>query len=469
MKKCSPAALVGLDVELPTDPATANEGFPPKVGCNHLVCGDCGAGVRHADSRSVPGKYPPSKDVIEALYASSDPASSPYLDASAVNRLSRAYFCRCNWASVNLGGTKSLGDIDAPWECAGHEPHVVEDRESHIAEARKATDALAQAAAAVAVAGGAKIRIVYARGVNPEFGTASELRDCLLASYPDADFFHAPVVDKGGDNVAPAWGWVIELIRMRTDWWSAIGIALQHAVTDGGDLARTAFADLLAEYRDSLVLLRWTAELAATIPDVRARGTGTGWGAPDLRLETIVRDQIAYVAHLKARTEVALLGYGKGGKIIEEPLTNESELRALLEQTAQAGQFPDGENGPWSWLGFELRTHDDWLRSAFARVVSTIDHSNEPQIFAFLDWVSEEQDLWAFEAILQGWYDSPPPWASTAANKKPKGWKRTIRSSHWPEVKTLGDVARQALWRAKKQLATPPVSDLPVLYAPAIS
>ncbi len=317
---------------------------------------------------------------------------------------------------------------------------------------------------------GEKIRIVYARGVNPEFATASELKDNLLASYPDADFFRAPVVDKGGDNVAPAWGWVIELIRMRSDWWPAIGVALQHAVANGGELARTAFADLLAEYRDSLVLLPWTAEMAASMPDVRARGTGTGWGAPDLRLETIVRDQQTYVAHLETTSsEVSLLGYGKGGKLIEAPLTNEADLRALLEQTAQGGQFPDGDKGPWSWLGFELRTRPDWLRNAFSRVVTTLDHSNEPQVFAFLDWVSEEQDLRLFEPVLESWYQKPLAWATTAANKKPKGWKRTIRSSHWPEVQTLGDVARQALWRAKKQIATPPVVDLPQLFGPSIS
>jgi hypothetical protein len=168
-------------------------------------------------------------------------------------------------------------------------------------------------------------------------------------------------------------------------------------------------------------------------------------------------------------SEVALLGYGKGKNLIEGPLTNEADLLALLEQTAEAGQFPDGENGPWSWLGFELRTHGVWLRSAFHRCVATLDPANEPHVFAFLDWVSEEQDLWSFEAILESWYAKPLAWAKTAANKKPKGWKRTIRSSHWPEVITLGDVARQALWRAQKQLSTPPLVDLPVLYGPKIS
>jgi hypothetical protein len=312
---------------------------------------------------------------------------------------------------------------------------------------------------------GPKIRILYGRGVNPEFATAKELRDSLLASYPAADFFKAPVVEMPGvDNVASAWGWVVQLIRMRTDWWPAIAIALQHAVKDGGDLARTAFADLLADFRDSLVLLPWTAPLAASMPDVRSRSSGTGWGVPELTLAAIVRDQRAYVDHLNAsNSEASLLGYGKGGRIISGPLTNEAELRALLDQAAKGGQSPDGDKGPWSWLGFELRTHEAWLRDAFLRIAASIDPNDEPMVFALLDWLSEEQDLWRLQPLLAGWNAKPPPWASTAATQKPRGWKRTIRSAHWPEVQTLGDVVRQALARAERQLATPPVMDLPEL------
>lgn len=460
MKHCSPAVLVALDIELPADRGVANEGMPPRVGCNHLVCDECKCEVKHVDGRTITSHYPPARPELVALYDSPDPASSPYFDAAPVNHNSRAYFCRCSWTAVNLGGSKTLGSVDAPWECGGHE--------SSIADVPP--DKVGPPVVVAKPSAGEKIRLVYARGVNPEFSTASELRDSLLASYPDAGFFGAPVVDKGGDNVAPAWGWVVDLIRMRSDWWPSIGIALQHAVADGGDLARTAFADLLAEYRDSLVLLPWTAEMAATMPDVRARGTGTGWGAPDLRLETIVRDQQKYVEDLAASgSEVALLGYGKGGKLIEAQLANEDDLRALLQQTAEAGQFPDGDQGPWSWLGFELRTRGDWMRTAFSRIVINLDDTNEPQVLALLDWFSEEQDLWMFAPILEGWYAHPPAWAKTPATTKPKGWKRTIRSSHWPDVKTLGDVARGAMGRAKKQVATPPIVDLPLLHGPSIA
>jgi hypothetical protein len=50
-----------------------------------------------------------------------------------------------------------------------------------------------------------------------------------------------------------------------------------------------------------------------------------------------------------------------------------------------------------------------------------------------------------------------------------KYWERTMRSAHWPEVEPLGDIARQARWRGKKQLATPPVADLEPIYSATIS
>ncbi len=468
MNTCSPAVLVSLDLELPTDPGITNQGYPPRVGCSHLVCDNCGADVRHANSRSITSNYPPVRDKLEALYNSSDPASSPYLDAAPLHAESRAYFCRCSWAAVDLGGTKSLGDIDAPWECAGHESQVMVARDIRVTDARKATEALVQAT--VPVSPGEKIWIAYAPNVNPEFATTSELRAALLASYPDAEYFRAPVAGKGRDDTVPAWGWVVDLIRMRSDWRASLGIALQHAATDGGELARIALADLLAGFRDTIALCSWTSEMAQLWPDARASASGTGWGVPELTLAAIIRDQTSYLGVIKAALpEVFLSGYGKGGTGITGPLTNEDELRALLDESARAGQFPDGDKGPWSWLGFELLTRDEWIRSAFVRLVVASDAADEPWIFALLDWFSEERDLWQFEQLLATWHANPPAWANTAANTKPRGWKRTIRSSHWPEVETLGDIARQALWRAKKQLATPPVIDLPQLFGAAIS
>jgi len=40
-------------------------------------------------------------------------------------------------------------------------------------------------------------------------------------------------------------------------------------------------------------------------------------------------------------------------KRIENP-DGERDLKKLLEETARNGQFPGGDQGPWSWLAFEL-------------------------------------------------------------------------------------------------------------------
>jgi hypothetical protein len=469
MTNCVEAFLVGLDLELPTDPAIAYTGGTPIVGCNHIVCGKCGAEVRHADSRSTTSNYRPPEAELAKLYDSSDPGSSPLLDARPLHEDSRAYFCRCDWAAVDLGGSKSVGDVDALWDCGGHQAKVLDARDIRIAEAQKQVAGLVKAAVPVDPSG-AKIKIFYAPNVNPEFATASGLRDALLASYPDAQYFGKPVAGTGRDGTVAAWGWVVELLRMRSDWHASIGISLQHAAKDGGELARIALADLLAGFRDTIGLFPWTSEMAGQWPDVRATTSGTGWGVPELTLQAIIRDQTKYLDVLKAASsEVLLVGYGKGGKDVSGPLTNEAELRALLDETARAGQSPDGDDGPWSWLGFELLTRDEWIRSAFSRLVVATDPADEPWIFALLDWFSEERDLWQLEPLLADWHADPPAWAKTSAKTKPKGWKRTMRSAHWPEVETLGDIARQALWRAKKQLATPASVDLPLLYGPSLA
>ena len=80
MTYCEHAHLVGLDVELPADPAVAYDGGSPIIGCNNLVCIACGAIVRHADSRSTTSKYPPSRVEIEALYG--DFFAAPFDDRS---------------------------------------------------------------------------------------------------------------------------------------------------------------------------------------------------------------------------------------------------------------------------------------------------------------------------------------------------------------------------------------------------
>ena len=98
----------------------------------------------------------------------------------------------------------------------------------------------------------------------PLFHTASGLRDALLRSYPDAVNVKAPVVmfiDGREWDAYPGWRWIGELLRKRSDWWPALGIAIQHAVTDGDDFARMALADFTR-------VMAWHAQAQATTPPV---------------------------------------------------------------------------------------------------------------------------------------------------------------------------------------------------------
>jgi hypothetical protein len=472
MKHCVNALLVGLDHELPSDRSVAYDGGEPEIGCNHIVCRACGAVVRHADSRGVTSHYPPGEAKLEKLYESPDPAASPLFDAAPKHRNSRAYFCKCDWYAVVLGGSIRIDTLEQRWNCAGHGIGIVQAQDIRAAEARRATDALVAAAVPIFVPEtGAKIRLYWADNVKPAFSTVSELRDSLLASYPDAAHTGVPLVRKNRDDAAPAWGWARDLLLMRSDWWPALGIALQHAATDGGELAQTALVELLGHYMESVTLLPWTAPMGERWPERRTvTNAATGWGRPDYRLDAIIRDQKKLLVDVRAGNGDAFLdGYGVGGKPIIGPLTNEVELRNLLVDSARAGQSPGGNTGPWSWLADTMLLGEEWLRPAFVRIVNMIDHDDQAMVFALLDWFVEEQDLWRFAQLLQGWHGRPPSWWPTPADTKPHGWKRTMRSAHWPDVKTLGDVATEALRRAKWQLVTPPVIDLPQLYGSSIS
>ena len=459
MQQCAEAWLVSLEYELPSDPAVAYSGEEPIIGCSHLVCGNCGADVRHVDRRSTKTNNPPGDSDIQVLYQSVDP-DSPLLDGSPKYNEARAYFCKCELVGVD-SGARWVETIDQPWTCAGHEARA----HDAIAEAQQATAALI--AAAPRSAGPVKIQVASSR----PFATASELRDALLASYPDAAHFgNKPLVRKNRDDTAPAWQWVIDLIAQRTDWWPALGIAIQHAVKDGGDLARRALVDILANFRSSFALLPWTAPLADEWPDVKSDGSHTNWGDPEYTFAAIIRDQKKFLATMTSDlSEAFLTGYAKGGKDLDAPLTTEADLRGLLDKTARAGQFPDGDNGPWSWWGFQRLFRGELLDRQMLAVVSTFDRADDVNVRALLDWFFEERDLWRFVPLLERWVASHPPWWTAPADTKPAGWKYDIRSAHWPNITDLGSVVVEALRRARRQVATPPILDLPILYGSAVS
>ena len=311
---------------------------------------------------------------------------------------------------------------------------------------------------------GPKISLVFPSEalprIEPSFATASELRDALLTSYPDAAFFNAPLlgITRGRDiDTFPAWGWVSRLLRTRSDWWPSIGIALQHAVRDGGELAQKALADLLETHStETIVLLDWTEPIADQWPDVRAP-SAAAFGQPDHRLATIVSRQRA-LRDAQPALEVQIFD-GKKGSASPARVTTEAELDSALARCARAGMPGAPDEGPWSWLASASLLHPSlapMIPLACARF------ADGPHVEAMLDWFADHFDSWRYVDLLDGWSRTPPPWWNEPARRrKPRGWTRRPR---WSQAhQTLGDVARAASSEAHTQAATPPIVDLPRL------
>jgi hypothetical protein len=293
------------------------------------------------------------------------------------------------------------------------------------------------------------------------FSTTTELRDALLASFPDADYAGGPFVMVNQDEAALAWGWVVDLVRQRTDWREGLGIAIQHAAHDGGDLARTALADLTANFKESLTLLEWTSPLARRWPDVKATRCATGWGGNVInpRLSDVVTEQQAQWRSVGSGSKAFLDEFGAKGAPVTGKLSDTRDLQALLTETAKHGRFPDGK-GPWSWVANEL-LYRTWMPAALVpAMTAAVAAGGDAEIHALLDWMSEECDLWRFVSLLDGWNNTPPPWWSRSADSKPSGWQQAIRAADWSGASTLGDVGKQLLARAQAQAATPPRVDL---------
>jgi hypothetical protein len=114
--------LTGDDDWLPDDPREyfgEHHGIYA-IGCNNLLCAECGSRVR-----SAPGRWTPPGLSPEALYAEPDWLRLP--EASARQWGNRLYGCRCFTFTANASESLVL-DSDAVeigpsrWCCAGHPP-----------------------------------------------------------------------------------------------------------------------------------------------------------------------------------------------------------------------------------------------------------------------------------------------------------------------------------------------------------
>jgi hypothetical protein len=290
--------------------------------------------------------------------------------------------------------------------------------------------------------------------------STSELRDALLKSYPDAAYFGAPVIRVNRDDTAAAWTWLLGLVRKRSDWWPAIGIALQHAAQDGGDLARGALADFLESYQHSVVLLEWTEPMAKLWPDAIATCRGTGYGEPDYRLSTIIAAQRASWDLSQTDTRMAVEDIGPDGDWLVADVQTQADLESLLAASAKVGKHGDGARGPWYWLLEKLIFR--WsLEPMMVAACLKFASGTDAEVRAMLDWLYEEHDLWRYVDLLETWSRTPPAWWNAPADTIPRGWRFPIRDR---SGKTLGEVALRALERARAQATTKVTVDLAPIF-----
>jgi hypothetical protein len=112
-------ATVSGDLPVPDDRADYRHGrVPVFVGCNHLVCSECGEEVRQVPNLQVDGLYSNLPD----LNASNDWAS---LDCTSPGHDVRLYACACRgWLETHMhlmdDPDPEPGDPQLPWRCQGH-------------------------------------------------------------------------------------------------------------------------------------------------------------------------------------------------------------------------------------------------------------------------------------------------------------------------------------------------------------
>jgi hypothetical protein len=88
---------------------------------------------------------------------------------------------------------------------------------------------------------------VQSRQYRPEVRFHSRgLASALEHSLEEGRSYGYPVVRVGFDDSEPAWMWLDQLLRERSDWQNGLALAIEQVVGRGDGFVRTAFVDFLA-------------------------------------------------------------------------------------------------------------------------------------------------------------------------------------------------------------------------------
>lgn len=305
--------------------------------------------------------------------------------------------------------------------------------------------------------------LIQFAGFEWEIGSTSELVSAMHSALGQSNYFGGvPLVLVGRDVERPAWDFVVELARKNSLWRSACGVALQHCVTHGGGLEQTALADVLANYRESMLLLNYTVQLAARVTNARATraNTGLGGGVHNPTVGAVIAEQQKLFPLITSEERQAVVA---GGKLIEIPTPAAFEM--LLGKTAAQGRAVEHGFGTcvWGWVHEEVFLRE-WALTALVSYVSrALSGDDLAPIAAALDWLSDGHRIEAFASVLHQTITAEPTWLAVCAKHKPPKWKRPIRLAPQRDITTYGDLLLQLSTMAKSA-AVPPTEDLERIY-----
>lgn len=292
-----------------------------------------------------------------------------------------------------------------------------------------------------------------------KFDSIPGLASALEHSLEEGRSYGYPVVRVGFDDSEPAWMWLDQLLRERSDWQNGLALAIEQVVGRGDGFVRTAFVDFLANVKRSVALRPLLRRMCSGLDNPAGTRSSFGWGVDAdgrPRLEAVLRAQDKWIQEFSDPGYALLLEGTHGPNISCLPLRNPDELRALVLRSIARGRFNQTEwgNGPLAWLHLAVLIRP-WVDNELPALAASLFKGSAGERAGAIDWLLDGRDLWRYCDQLSLLCESKPRWLEAPATEKPPGWQRAIRVPRQPPL-TTGQVLGILLGRAKSQRDSPP-------------